>query len=169
MPYLWISKDGGPWSEFSLDVLTGNRFEPVPGSGKDLRLQRSRDDWVTLFGPDVTAAANGLPCTLRILADRDEIACWPFGEWGSHVRLIYSAERLATIRPFQKAQGAGEVICPRCRRPIAEGESAVVCPRCGVPHHSSNDWPCWTYGPQCNCCGQSTDPATELSWTPENL
>jgi len=170
MPYLWISKNGGNWSQCSLDEMNRDYLEPVAGAGR-MRLQRCGQGWAALFAPEIPASANGLPCALRILADRDEIVCWPFDERESHVRLIYSAERLATIRPFQRAQGATEVFCARCRLPVADGDPAVVCcPHCGAPYHSPADSPsCWTYGPQCTVCKQSTDPATELSWTPENL
>jgi hypothetical protein len=169
MPHLWISKDGEPWSEFSLDALAGNRFEPLPGSERDMRLQRSGNDWVMLFGPDVAAAANGLPCTLRILSDRDEIVCWPPVEQRSHLRLVYSAERLAAVRPFHRAPDAGEVYCGRCKTPVDDGDLAVVCPKCGVPHHSTADSPCWTIAPKCNCCGRSTDLAAGFEWTPCNV
>jgi hypothetical protein len=168
MPFLWISKNGGNWSEFSLDGMNRDQLELTTDIER-MRLQRCGEGWVVLFSPEILASANGLPCELRLLADRDEIVCWPIAERESHFRMIYSAERLATIRPFQRAQGAGVVFCARCRQPVAEGEPAVVCPRCGAPYHSSADWPCWTHGPQCNCCNQSTAPATDLSWTPEDL
>lgn len=190
MPYLWAAENNGNWSETSLDSVDADRLIPAIGADGALQLAAhgdhdptvgtawtltrtgrergpSGEGWVIVFASAATAAANGLPTGgVRVLAHGDEIV---YSTGQNSVRLIYSAERLARVGSYRPPQGGAKVYCGRCKEPIADGCDSVVCPQCGVAYHATTQFPCWTYGPRCNCCGQSTDLAAGLNWSPAML
>jgi len=119
--------------------------------------------YVLLSAPEANLYLNGLPllCGLQVLEDRDEVRV-PGLE-----PAYFSTEALARVEVMDS--GSGKVSCPRCSLEIADGTSAVRCPACGIWHHSSEEYPCWGYGPSCTLCPQPTDMEVGFRWTPAEL
>jgi len=97
------------------------------------------------------ARVNGSPCLpLTVLGDRDEIRV------GGREYYI-STESCATVTEF--VAGEKKVCCARCKAEVTGGERIALCPYCGSAHHEE----CWSYGPLCASCPQST---TGAGWRP---
>ena len=95
------------------------------------------------------------------LSDRDEIRP------ADGLPLFFSTETLARVEPFPASGARG--FCPRCKQHIEPGTPAVRCPGCSLWYHMSDEFPCWTYAPQCSACPQETALDADFRWTPEDL
>jgi hypothetical protein len=118
--------------------------------------------WAVVAGPDALVRVNGWPVGapgIRGLEHQDEISLPALGS------VFFSAEKLATVRPFAGAPRA--VFCGRCRNEVTAGQESVSCPGCGVVFHMRGSSPCFTYTPECNLCGHPTALDAGLLWAPE--
>jgi hypothetical protein len=169
MAHLWI-RDTTDWAALRLD---GERLQladlPLPAddpAAADVVLLGTgsrRREWHLMAAAGTGVTINGLPLIggLRTLADRDEIRVRGLGT------LYFSTERLAEVEPLPNA--SSELICPRCRQPIAADADAVRCPACDIWYHQSAEFPCWTYAPTCGGCGHPTPLDEGFAWSPEAL
>jgi hypothetical protein len=160
MPHLWNVDGSGEWK---LTMLTDDEFTLVDTSLSLRRVGGRADEWALMSSAQSSTRVNGIRVTtgLTILADRDEIRPAGGPTW------FFSTETQARVEPFP---GSGERgFCPRCKLPIAAGAPAVRCPGCGLWYHQSDEFPCWTYAPQCTACPQPTEFGAGFRWTPEDL
>ncbi|MBM3882248.1 MAG: hypothetical protein FJ387_21435 [Verrucomicrobia bacterium] len=180
MAHLWISGRQKAWLAVRLPdtgvALFPDRERPVrtlspssPPSAVRLRCcgpaRHAGPVWVLIGGATHPVRVNGDPLStgLRLLRDRDEI------QLDAGVRLYFSAEEVAEVRPFPGA--TEKVFCPRCKLELNPGEPAVRCPapQCGIWHHQTDQFNCWTYSGGCALCGHPTELAGGLRWTPDQL
>jgi hypothetical protein len=176
MAHVWkLMIDAGAWIPVALDgdafTLDGDGPQRVPDlmstPGSSLALRRVDDPagaiWALVVGRGQRVLVNGAPAELGLVAlgDRDQI--WP----ADGRPLYFSTETLAQVTPFPAAEGRG--FCPRCKLRIDAGTPAVRCPGCGLWYHQSDEFPCWTYAPQCSACPQETALDAGFRWTPEEL
>ncbi len=118
--------------------------------------------WAVVAVGDAQLRVNGWPLGapgIRVLDHKDEISLPALGS------VFFSAEKLATVRPFAGAPRA--VFCGRCRNEVTAGQESVSCPGCGVVFHMRESSPCFTYTPECNLCGHPTALDAGLLWAPE--
>ena len=166
MSHLWQQINDrwepAPLTGPALALDAGGELRPAaPGDVSHLRfLAVEKDSWVLLASPAGVVRVNGDPVVagIRVLRDRDEIVL-------GGARCFFSAERLARIEPFPGADG--DVICPRCKRPIAPATPAIRCPGCGTWHHQEGERSCFTYAPKCALCEQASDLNAGFRWQPE--
>lgn len=127
------------------------------------RFGNRRDAWALVSNAHLETRVNGMRVMagLTILADHDEIRTLGGPAW------FFSTETQAHVEPFPGSEARG--FCPRCKLTIAEGTPAVHCPACGLWYHQSEEYPCWTYAPQCAACPQPTELGAGFRWTPEEL
>ena len=177
MAHLW-TRPADIWEPFLLDAAVYELGALLPAAVPDLLrdrcassvmagLRRVGDDtqgtWALVVAPRSRVLINGarIIVGIAVLTDRDEIRL-PDGRC-----LFFSTETLAFVGPFPASGTRG--FCPRCKQAIAPASAAVRCPGCGLWHHSSDDFPCWTYGPHCAACPQDTALDAGFRWTPEEL
>ena len=159
MAHFWLQDDMQAWGVFPLeahclplpDALPAGwqRFNAGPAAPSAILLRSesgSGERWVLMTASE-SARVNGLPLPtgIHVLDDRDEICL------GSLRPVYFSTEGLATVEEFPGS--ARPVACPRCTLDIAPGTWAVRCPHCRVWYHQSEEFPCWTYTPECALCG----------------
>lgn len=156
MAHLWFhAPDATSWSHRPLvgaDAI-GNA-ELSPAATPDGHA------WI-LIGPP-TVRVNGRALVglgIRVLRDRDELVV--DGE-----RYFFSTETHAAIvaAPAERA-----LTCPRCTLPILADTPAVACPQCAVWHHQSDEFPCWSYAPECATCRRPTTLEAGWRFDPERL
>jgi hypothetical protein len=159
MAHLWNGDDSGDWK---LTMLVDDEFA-LEASLLVRRVEGGADEWALISAAHHNTCVNGVRVMtgLTILADRDEIRPAGGPTW------FFSTEIQARVEPFPGSEARG--FCPRCKLPIAEGTPAVHCPGCGLWYHQSDEFPCWTYAPQCTACPQPTEPGAGWRWTPEDL
>ncbi|HEY7448375.1 MAG TPA: hypothetical protein VH702_09510 [Vicinamibacterales bacterium] len=159
MAHVWHGDDSGAWK---LTMLVDDEFA-LEASLLVRRVAGRVDEWALVSPTHGNTRVNGVRVMtgLTILTDRDEIRPAGGPTW------FFSTETQAHVEPFPDSDGRG--FCPRCRLPIATGTPAVHCPRCGLWYHQSDEFPCWTYAPQCTACPQLTELGAGLGWTPERL
>lgn len=178
---LWIPKldDGGAgWAalplagsayRFTDTVPFVRRAEAPAGLGQNAMLvrviQERAENWLLVVPRGARLWVNGQkpPLGVHALAERDEI------RFGNGRRLYFSAERLPQVVPFPGA--AQEIICARCRTPIAKGTPSVCCPGCGTWCHQSEELACWGYPGTTHCplCDHPNDPEAGYRWTPDDV
>jgi len=177
MAHLWIHSSSEGWAALPLaaDRFTLSADAKMPAqvrpaddhSAGDVVLRRAfageaGEHWL-LLAPPGRVSINGqvLAVGLRVLRDRDEI----------HLRgaspMYFSTEILARVMAFPGL--ARPAHCPRCRRVIEVGTPAVQCPGCRMWHHQSAGCECWTYGPTCAVCDQTTALDAGYRWQPEGV
>jgi len=173
MAQLWF-RDTDIWCAIRL----GGRVADVSASPPRMREEGSRlgagakavivrvragdsPGWALVVAPDCDVRVNGFApvAGIRVLQDRDEIRT------ASAEPLFFSVESLAHTEEF--SGGERPVFCGRCRQAIRSAEMAVRCPRCGIWYHQTENLPCWTYGPSCGFCPQSTALDAGFTWSPE--
>jgi hypothetical protein len=157
MAHLWNPNGSGEWK---LTMLTDDEFALVDASLMVRRVGKRSDEWALVSSAHQDARVNGIRVMvgLTILSDRDEIRPAGGPTW------FFSTETQARVEPFPGSEARG--LCPRCQLPIAQGTPAVRCPGCGLWYHQSDEFPCWTYAPQCTACPQPTELDAGFRWTP---
>jgi len=175
MAHLWIHSSPEGWAVLPLAAdrftLSTDAAAPVQSRPADqvspssVVLRRTvagdaGEHWLLLAPPrEVWINGQELGVGARVLRDRDEI----------HRRgaapMFFSTEVLAQVAAFPGF--ARPAHCPRCRQVIEAGAPAVQCPGCRMWHHQSANCECWTYGPTCAVCEQSSALDTGYRWQPE--
>lgn len=153
---------------FALEADSPRRVAGATPAGESSLLLHRVDEpagaiWTLIVGRGRRVLINGgsTPLGLVTLSDRDEIRS------ADAAPLFFSTETLACVTPFPASAARG--LCPRCKQHIDGGTAAVCCPGCGLWYHASDEFPCWTYAPQCSTCPQDTALDTGFRWTPEEL
>ncbi|KKM06263.1 hypothetical protein LCGC14_1745730 [marine sediment metagenome] len=183
MPQIWAEQDNGksPWAVLPLDgeaevfYLTGEASRPVTVErGEGARSpaayiirhagSKGTQRWMLFSNPDGRVSVNGRRVLLgvRALRDKDELRV-------GQCRMFFSTHGLAVVESCTDLGKSAR--CVRCDRPLVKGQPVVRCPapKCGAWHHQFAGWECWTYGPKCTCCEQSTELDGSYTWTPEEL
>ena len=139
--YLW-QKQSGEWTPQEMNE------DLIQGTAELLRFPSLRNEQWCLVSADPKVRCNGgeMLLGIQVLSHRDEI------RMGDEV-FLFSTEKL----PRVEAAPSPDLICGRCRKPIAEGAPIVICPQCGTSCHQSDELPCFTYNPTCPHCDQDTD------------
>lgn len=177
MAHLWKRDVDGSWAVVPLahsyytlaqEVSAVPRHEALPAACAAARLVRvsgpeRRPPWALLAPPSARITVNDQPLILglRLLRDKDKLIS------GSRWCYYFSTEELARPEAFPGLPRP--ITCPRCVRTLEPGDRAVCCPGCGTWHHSTDDYPCWTFAPTCSNCDQRTDATDTFAWSPALL
>lgn len=176
MAHLWIPTGDAGWAVFALDqaeVALGRDGRPATGLGQadavdEMVLIRSGADpeserWVVCCTSAARLRINGcrLLLGLQVLRDRDELVVG-----GGH-RLFFGSETRACVQSMPPL--AESIRCARCQQELAPGTSVVRCPGCFRWYHQTEEYPCWTYSPQCQHCLRATPLEGGYNWTPYGL
>ena len=179
MARLWYQESEGAWTSTLLEqdayaigetpprpVSLSPTTAQLPTEGVLIVRRDRRDDapWVLFTGALHQVRIGGFRVIggLRALRDRDAI------QVDGNPTVFVTFKEPATVVPYPT--GATPVRCPRCTKMIEPDDPAVRCPGCEIWYHQIDEKrPCWTYGPTCRECDESTRLGDQESWSPEWL
>jgi hypothetical protein len=163
MAHIWLQNEAREWAAHPLmEGECSFSSSRVPSDVHFLKTKTdNQENWIVLAGHGSDISINGIPLTLgiHVLRDRDEI------RWSREGFGFYSSEKLASVVGFPQADR--KIICPRCKQEIVPETPAVRCPNCGIWYHQSQEFPCYSYAPNCAICARKTNLGGEFEWIPE--
>jgi hypothetical protein len=163
MAHIWLQNEAREWAAHLLMDDEGSpESSRVPSDVHFLKTKAdNQENWIVIAGDGSDISINGIPLFLgiHVLRDRDEI------RWSREGFGFYSSEELASVVSFPQADR--KIFCPRCKQKIVPETPAVQCPNCGIWYHQSQEFPCYSYTPNCAICARKTNLGGEFEWIPE--